>query len=101
QLIGGALPNGLSFNGTTGAISGTPLTEETASFTIRAFDAANDTATETFEITIGPVPPPPSGSSSSSSGGCAGADGSNVGLLALLAATSVLALAARRRKLRA
>jgi hypothetical protein len=44
DITAGALPTGLSLNAGTGAITGTPTTEETGSFTLRATnDAGNDT----------------------------------------------------------
>ncbi len=48
----GVLPAGLSLNGATGVISGTPTTSGTSNFTIQATDANGATATQTISITI-------------------------------------------------
>lgn len=54
SVFAGTLPAGLSLNTSTGAISGTPTTEQTASgLVIRATDSASDTAnTNSFSITV-------------------------------------------------
>src|SRR4029079_17529833 len=54
SIAAGALPAGLSLNGTTGVISGTPVGIGPANFTIRATDTAGATATHAFGITISP-----------------------------------------------
>jgi len=46
----GTMPNGLSFNALTGAVSGTPTTSTTQTFTIRATDANGSTTDNTFTI---------------------------------------------------
>jgi Ca2+-binding RTX toxin-like protein len=52
-LTGGTLPTGLSFNTSTGVISGTPSTTLTATtFTVTATDASARTATATISITV-------------------------------------------------
>lgn len=51
------LPLGLSLNGKTGVISGTPDKAESRSFTLRVTDARGATATGMFTITIGPALP--------------------------------------------
>lgn len=38
SVISGALPNGLSLNGSTGMISGTPTAVGTSTFTVQALD---------------------------------------------------------------
>ena len=56
SVSGGALPGGLSLNGST--ITGTPTTAGTFSFTIRAIDSTAPTsqvATQFFSVTIAPV----------------------------------------------
>ena len=53
----GSLPVGLSLNSSTGAISGTPTTAGTVSFTVTATDSETptaQTATKNLSITIGP-----------------------------------------------
>ena len=55
QLITGSLPAGLSFNNTTGVISGTPsliVEDTTSTFTIRVTDNLNTIRDGTFNITI-------------------------------------------------
>jgi hypothetical protein len=55
-LSGGTLPAGMSFNTSTGALSGTPtdlLT--TTSFTVTVTDALNDTDSETFDLTVNAI----------------------------------------------
>jgi hypothetical protein len=52
----GTMPNGLSFNALTGAVSGTPTTSTNQTFTIRATDANGSTTDQTFTIpNSGPV----------------------------------------------
>ena len=48
----GSLPAGLSLNTATGAITGTPTTAQTASFTLRATDAYNCQQTASYSVTI-------------------------------------------------
>ncbi|MBI5406211.1 MAG: putative Ig domain-containing protein, partial [Nitrospirae bacterium] len=48
----GSLPAGLSLNGATGVVSGTPITSGTSNFTVQAADANGATATQTLSITI-------------------------------------------------
>jgi YVTN family beta-propeller protein len=55
SLASGALPPGLSMNSATGAISGTPTTAATSSFTVSVTDANNFTATSsTLSIVVVP-----------------------------------------------
>lgn len=49
--VAGALPTGLTLNGTTGGIAGVPLAAGTWSFEVRATNDAG-TASKTFQITI-------------------------------------------------
>lgn len=51
-ITSGTLPTGLSLNGATGVISGTPTTEGTSSFTVAAVSSAATTTTRTFSITV-------------------------------------------------
>lgn len=48
----GSLPGGLSLNGATGVISGTPTTVETSDFTVQATDANSAVGSTDFEIGI-------------------------------------------------
>ncbi|MHC4713163.1 MAG: putative Ig domain-containing protein [Planctomycetota bacterium] len=59
-VIIGSLPDGLSLNSSTGEISGTPTTEETANFTVEVTDsqAIPDTDQKALSITIDPPPDP-------------------------------------------
>ena len=51
ELFSGALPDGLTLKMTTGEISGTPTTEETATFTVRAINSVGNDKKE-LSITI-------------------------------------------------
>ena len=55
SLASGTLPAGLSFNATTGVISGTPTTAGTSSFVAQVVDSSDvpDTVTAARQITIG------------------------------------------------
>jgi len=53
EVTAGALPEGLSINGASGLISGTPRANGTSRFTARVTDAATVTATREFSLTIG------------------------------------------------
>jgi len=55
SLTAGSLPPGLSLNGSTGVISGTPTAVGTYNFTYRATDAAAATTTTVGAITV--IPP--------------------------------------------
>lgn len=100
-LVSGSFPSGISLNQGNGVISGTPLVQGTAQFSIRVRDSANDTATQSFELTVNTAPPPPVGSSSGgSSGGCsAGVSGGAA--LVLMGGLAVIAAGRRRRYARA
>jgi hypothetical protein len=59
SVISGSLPPGLGLNASTGAISGTPATAGTFSFTVQATDSTTPTAktgTQALSITISSVP---------------------------------------------
>ncbi len=51
-LASGALPPGLSFS-SSGAITGTPTSSGTLTFTVQATDAASTSVTQVFSLTIG------------------------------------------------
>jgi hypothetical protein len=62
SLTGGSLPGGLALDSSTGVISGTPLTASTPTFvfTVTLTDAGNQTATQSYTLTVeaaSPVPP--------------------------------------------
>ena len=63
SLVNGKVPDGLRFAGndlrltrTTG-VTGVPTRVQTATFTVRARDAAGNTATKTFTLTVDPAGP--------------------------------------------
>jgi hypothetical protein len=51
-LTAGSLPTGLSLNGSTGVISGTPTLEESQTFTVTATDAGGNSSAREFIITV-------------------------------------------------
>ena len=51
-IFSGSIPTGLSFNTSTGKISGTPSASGTFNFTLKAFDSGGYSATQAFTITI-------------------------------------------------
>ncbi len=55
SITAGALPGGLTLNGSTGAITGTPTASGTFTFTAQVKDSLNNTATGNFSITTNPV----------------------------------------------
>ena len=63
SLISGTVPAGLRFAGDdlrltqTTAVTGVPTRVETTTFTVRARDAAGNTATKTFTLTVDPAAP--------------------------------------------
>jgi hypothetical protein len=59
SLSGGALPAGMSFNATTGQVSGTPTAAlTTTTFTVTVTDATNATSSKTFQLTVNAAIPP-------------------------------------------
>jgi hypothetical protein len=52
SVTAGALPTGLSLNGTTGIISGTPTAIGDYTFTVQVADASGNTAAKSFTISI-------------------------------------------------
>lgn len=52
DLSAGALCSGLSQDGTTGAITGTPVAHQSCDFTVRVTDSASHTATQRYQPTI-------------------------------------------------
>jgi large repetitive protein len=56
SVTSGTLPNGLTLNASTGAISGTPTVNNTFAFTVQVQDAESVTATSALSITVNPAP---------------------------------------------
>ncbi len=58
SITAGALPGGLTLNGTSGAIGGTPTTPGTFTFTVKVTDSSSPakSATQSFVITVAPLP---------------------------------------------
>lgn len=55
-ITSGSLPSGLSFNASTGAVSGTPTTTGgPLTITVTVTDAASSTSSKTFSLTINPA----------------------------------------------
>jgi uncharacterized protein YhjY with autotransporter beta-barrel domain len=52
-ITAGSLPTGLTLNGATGVISGTPTAGGTANFTVRASDSAGNTGSQAYALIIG------------------------------------------------
>jgi hypothetical protein len=68
----GSLPAGLTLDGTTGVISGTPISSGPFTFTVTLTDGANQTATQSYTVdVVAPIPPatPPSITTTSLPGG--------------------------------
>jgi len=57
SVTSGTLPNGLTLNGSSGALSGSPTTSGIFTFTIGAFDTNGCTGSRTYSITISAPPP--------------------------------------------
>lgn len=55
-LVSGSLPAGLGLDPTSGEVSGTPTTLETASFALRVSDGTASSVDGTFSIPVGPPP---------------------------------------------
>lgn len=53
-ISAGTLPAGLSLNGTTGALTGTPTAAGTFNFTVRATDAGNFSGTRAYSLAVAP-----------------------------------------------
>jgi hypothetical protein len=53
SLASGSLPTGLSFNSSTGVISGTPTAAGTATFTVTVFDSNFHAVSQQFTLTVG------------------------------------------------
>ena len=72
SVSAGSLPAGLTLAG-NGAITGTPNTAGTSSFTVKVTDAANLSSTKALQIVINPAPTPPTISTTSLPPGTVGA----------------------------
>jgi hypothetical protein len=87
--VTGSLPTGLSLDATTGAITGTPTTPGTYTFTIAASNGTNPSASATYTIVIAGARPAELADT--------GADAASLGLLgALLLGAGTLVVASRR-----
>jgi hypothetical protein len=53
NVSGGALPDGLTLDGSAGTISGTPTVANTFTFTLQVTDAESESATQDFTVVIG------------------------------------------------
>ena len=71
SIDSGVLPNGLSLNASTGAITGTPTVANTFNFTVKATNTANS-ATKALSITVAAAPVAPSIITTSLPNGTAG-----------------------------
>lgn len=101
SVTSGALPAGLNLNPSTGTISGTPTTVESASFTITVTDSATSpaVASRAYSLNVqahgtGGTP----GTGSGGGGGCVAGESGAVWLLALLA-LGIASRALRRNRL--
>jgi hypothetical protein len=56
SIAAGSLPPGISLGGSTGALTGTPTTAGTYSFTVRVVDGKGDTDTAALSIVVAPAP---------------------------------------------
>ncbi|MEZ5367387.1 MAG: putative Ig domain-containing protein, partial [Bryobacterales bacterium] len=56
SIASGALPAGVTLNPTTGALTGTPTAEGTASFTVKAADTNSIETTKALSIVVNPAP---------------------------------------------
>ena len=55
-MIAGSVPTGLSFNGATGVLSGTPTAGGTFNFTVEADDTLSNSGTRAYSLTINLAP---------------------------------------------
>lgn len=104
----GALPAGLTLNGTTGVISGTPTTPGTSTFTITASNGTAPDSTATYTLVTAAATPaatgPGSGPNATGTNGLELADSGSdqvvpaTAALLTLAAGSLLLIAQRRRQ---
>lgn len=53
SVSSGTLPPGLTFNGTTAVLGGTPTAPGVFKFTVQVMDAKNDTASQALSLTVG------------------------------------------------
>lgn len=68
-FLSGSLPAGLTFNSSTGSISGTPTAAmATTSYTVTAYNASGAGTSNTFTITVDPTTPTGTGGSTCASG---------------------------------
>jgi len=87
--VTGSLPTGLSLDATTGAITGTPTTAGTYTFTIVASNGTNPSASATYTIVISGARPAELADT--------GADAASVGLLGVLLLVAGTVVVASRR----
>ena len=56
SVIGGSLPDGLTLDPSTGAVTGTPTTSGTVTFTLQVTDSVHNTATQVESLAIASAP---------------------------------------------
>ena len=93
-----SLPAGLTLNGSTGEITGTPTVAGTVTFDVRALDTtANEALTGTFEITINAAGGSSGGGGGGDDGGCSTGGNGHYSWMVLLGLLSAFVVFTRVR----